>query len=372
MKFAVITHIIHKKQENLLYSYEPYVREMNLWFKYVNQVKVVGAFSKDKIDEIDSVYQHKNLILEVIPSIDITTVFNGVKALLLSPIICFKIVKTMFWADHIHLRCPSNIGLLSSCIQIFFPSKPKTVKYAGNWDPNSKQPWSYRLQKKILSNRFLSKNIKVLVYGEWKNQTKNIVPFFTASYSDSEIVEIPNKPINSEIKFIYVGGLTKGKQPLKSLKVIHQLINEKQNVRLDFYGDGVEREKLEVYIAGNNMSNFVRLHGNVSKNEVKLAFQKSHFLMFLSKSEGWPKVVAEAMFWGCVPITTAVSCIPYILDNGNRGTLVHDNVKTIIEAIYKYINNPENYQLHSDKGMQWSRTFTLDKFESEIRKLLKH
>ena len=70
------------------------------------------------------------------------------------------------------------MGLIGAIVNILFPNKQKTAKYAGNWDPKSKQPWSYRLQKWILSNTFLTKNMQVLVYGEWPNQTKNIKPFF--------------------------------------------------------------------------------------------------------------------------------------------------------------------------------------------------
>jgi hypothetical protein len=39
-----------------------------------------------------------------------------------------------------------------------------------------------------------------------------------------------------------------------------------------------------------------------------------------SDSEGWPKI-AEGMFWGCVPIATAVSCVPYMLDYGKEDLL---------------------------------------------------
>jgi hypothetical protein len=51
-------------------------------------------------------------------------------------------------ADHIHLRCPSNIvGLL---VQILFPNA-QVLLNAGNWDPKSKKPWSYQLQQWILT-----------------------------------------------------------------------------------------------------------------------------------------------------------------------------------------------------------------------------
>ena len=59
----------------------------------------------------------------------------------------------------------------------FFLFKVKTAKYAGNWENISDQPLSEEFQKYILKNTFLSRNIKVLVYGEWEDNTKNIIPF---------------------------------------------------------------------------------------------------------------------------------------------------------------------------------------------------
>ena len=71
-------------------------------------------------------------------------------------------------------------------VQIFFPKKNKTAKYAGNWDPHSKQPWSYKLQRWILQNTFLTRNMTVLVYGEWPTMSSNCRSFFTATYRDSD------------------------------------------------------------------------------------------------------------------------------------------------------------------------------------------
>jgi hypothetical protein len=31
------------------------------------------------------------------------------------------------------------------------------------------------------------------------------------------------------------------------------------------------------------------------------------------------KAIAEGMFWGCIPVGTAVSCVPFMLDEGKRG-----------------------------------------------------
>lgn len=403
MKFTIITHAIHKIKDKEIYAYEPYVREMNLWIKYVDGVEIVAPFSTEEVTSIESPYHFNNrhsvlgteshdlkmdkqiatsqtprndeIKLIKIPEFDVTSFKNGLKAIFKIPRILWIIYKAMKRADHIHLRCPGNIGLLSCIVQIGFPSKSKTIKYAGNWDPKSKQPLSYKLQKWILSTTFLTRNAKVLVYGKWPNQSNNIVPFFTASYSEKEISEqeeqISSQTENDNIlNFLFVGALTKGKQPLLSVQVIQQLKQKGYKAQLNMYGDGEQRGIVEKYIVANNLQNEIVLHGNKPKEIVKKAYQNTQFLLFISKSEGWPKVVAEAMFWGCLPITSNVSCVPYMLDNGKRGAIVNPNIEEIVFTVEDYILHKEKYVVQVVNAKKWSQKFTLEKFEEEIGKLL--
>ncbi|WP_218599342.1 glycosyltransferase [Polaribacter sp. NJDZ03] len=368
MRFLIITDAPTLQKEEKNFSYAPYVIEMDLWMEYFDDIVIVSPTKYNKTLLVESF--KKDIKISSIPSISLISFFDLLKSILALPYILLKLFINMYKADHIHLRNPGSIGLLACFVQIFFPFKPKTSKYAGNWDPESKQPLSYRLQKKILSNTFLTKNCKVLVYGEWENQTKNIIPFFTASYSQKEIIEIPARNLEGKINFIFVGSLTIGKQPLLSVKVIQELSKTKKNIHLDIFGDGAERKCLEDYIKENNLETYVKLHGNVNKNTVKEAFKKAHFLLFISKSEGWPKVVAEAMFWGVLPITSKVSCVPYMIGNGSRGALVESNVASILLVINAYFKKEKNYARQSKEAMEWSQEFTLEKFESEIGKLL--
>ncbi|MFY0631057.1 MAG: glycosyltransferase [Flavobacteriaceae bacterium] len=370
MKFAIITHVEHKYQANDIYAYEPYVREMNLWGKYVSSCKIVAPLSSESINSIDSEYNFEGISLEEIPSFNILSFKNKLLTTAKLPVIIYKIFKACFWADHIHLRCPGNIGMLGCFVQVFFPFKKKTVKYAGNWDPKSKQPLSYRIQKWIVSNTFLTRNCQVLVYGEWENQTKNIKPFFTATYKESDIVSIPEKKLNDQIKVIFVGAFTENKQPMLSVKAIEKLIIEGHQVSLDMYGEGAEYNKIKTYIKKQNLDKYIKLHGNQSKDIVKKAFQESHFLVFVSRSEGWPKVVAESMFWSCLPISSPVSCIPFMLNKGERGALVDATVESVLNAIEGYLNNEKKYTDAVGLAESWSQEYTLDKFELEISKLL--
>jgi glycosyltransferase involved in cell wall biosynthesis len=369
MKFLVISDAPTLKKNHFYYAYAPYVNEMNIWMKYCNTTIVSPTYYKKPL--LTSSFFKKPKV-KSIPFLVFTNFSKSFGSFLSMPYIFFIILKEMLRTDHIHLRCPGNISLLATIAQIFFPSKKKTVKYAGNWDPKSKQPLSYRIQKWIVSNTFLTKNCKVLVYGEWGNQSKNVIPFFTASYSKNEIIEIPKKDLSQLIKFIFVGAFSGGKQPLLSVKTIQNLLVKGYNVQLDMYGNGDRFNDIKDYIEENNLNNNIILHGNKAKDVVKKAYQNSHFLIFISKSEGWPKVVAEAMFWGCLPISSKVSCVPYMLGYGKRGTMVDSKIKEkeLEKVIIDYLNDEQKYQKQILKAKNWSQKYTLNKFETEIKKIL--
>ena len=216
-----------------------------------------------------------------------------------------------------------------------------------------------------------------MVYGEWEGSTKNIKPFFTASYHESD--KIPFNFLkrqkeafnsNQSTRFLFVGTLSKGKQPLYAVQLIEQLQHLGNKVHLDLYGEGRESSKLEKYILENNLKNCITLHGNKTADEVQKAYQESSFLVLPSKSEGWPKVVAEAMFWGCLPIASAVSCVPNMLDSGNRGIILTIYLQDDVHQINTVLNNSGVYQRQVESAVEWSRTYTLDYFEQEIKELL--
>lgn len=370
MKLAIITHVSHGCQNGEYFAYSPYVREMNIWSKYVDKLIIVAPLQDKKATAIDLNYAHENIDFRKVPSFNFLSIKAVLTTLLFLPKISFEIYKAMKHADHIHLRCPGNMGLLGCIVQMLFPSKPKTAKYAGNWDLKSKQPLSYRLQKWILSNTFLTRNMQVLVYGEWENSTKNIKPFFTASYFEKDKTEVKPRTFNGQLSFVFVGMLSNGKQPLYAVQLVQELYKMKYDVVLSIFGEGAERANLENYIKENSLENVVSLKGNQNQETIKKAYIENHFVVLPSLSEGWPKVVAEGMFWGCLPIASQVSCVPNMLDNGNRGLLLDFELEKDVYAMELLLKNYSLYQEKVNNAMLWSRQYTLDFFEVEIKKLL--
>jgi glycosyltransferase involved in cell wall biosynthesis len=370
MKFAIITQVPHVFQKGNYFAYAPYVREMNVWSKYVDEFIIVAPLIQASNTAIDIPYNQENIKFFKIESINLLGFKSICNAILKMPKISWQVFKAMKEADHIHLRCPGNIGLLGCLIQSLFPNKPKTAKYAGNWDPKAKQPWSYRLQKWILSNTFLTRNMQVLVYGEWEGITKNIKPFFTATYSEADKMPIKALDLKEKISFVFVGALTSGKNPLYAIQLIEALFKKGHDVILQLYGEGKERKALENYIEFNGLEGRILLHGNQNQETIKIAYQNSHFVILPSQSEGWPKAIAEGMFWACFPIATAVSCVPFMLDHGERGVLLQMDLKQDVHEVEAIMKNEKDYVAKRGKTSDWSRKYTLDVFEDEIKKML--
>ncbi|NER12166.1 glycosyltransferase [Leptobacterium flavescens] len=371
MRLLVITNAPTLKTPKGFAAYAPYVYEMDIWFRHLKEITLLSpSFYPEEVFTIEFEKQELNVVN--IPFIHAQNAKNILGLFWQIPLIIFKLIREISKADHIHLRCPGNIGLLASVVQVFFPSKKKTVKYAGNWDPKAKQPLSYKLQKKILSNSFLTRNCKVLVYGTWPDQSKNVFPFFTASYSEADKREVVERDYSSGLKMVFVGTLSEGKRPLYAVTLIRELIRNGVDIELDIYGEGVKRSELEKYIEENNLEESVCLHGNVDKSEIQSVLRQTHFLILPSKSEGWPKAVAEAMFWGCIPIATPVSCVSYMLDEGRRGLLINTDLESDVKRISDALKDKEKLRQMAVEASTWSRQFTLEKFDKEIQKLLAH
>lgn len=413
MKIAVFTHVEHKKEGDSYYAYGPYIWEMNLWFRKVNGIEIVAP-AGTRANPANQCYSRKDIIFTEIPAINFKNGKNFFTSILRLPLIVSIIFTSMKRADHLHLRCPGNIGLLACLVQIMFPGKRKTAKYAGNWDPGAVQPWSYKFQKWVLNNTFLTRNMKVLVYGDWPEQTRIIHSFFTASFSEKQISAVREKNFSTPINFLFVGNLVPGKNPLigiqlvKEIIVLRNLTGQFPKIFLKIYGDGVDREMLESFCKEEKLEGLVQFFGNRPLEELKEAYQNAHFIILPSQSEGWPKAIAEGMFFGCIPIATAVSCVPWMLNYGSRGVLIpvaargeesnekriavewgerkveslevkkrmntKKSEKDVIEEtgvkIITLIQDPEKMRRMSLEAQKWSQQYTLERFENAIQEVL--
>uniref|UniRef100_UPI00404A3F0B hypothetical protein n=1 Tax=Flavobacterium sp. TaxID=239 RepID=UPI00404A3F0B len=95
MIFCIITHVNHYKEQNNYFAYAPYVREMNIWLKHVDEVVIVAPLEKREKTAIDIAYEHDKIIFKKIPAFNVTNAKEIVKTIFSLPVLFFTVFKAM-------------------------------------------------------------------------------------------------------------------------------------------------------------------------------------------------------------------------------------------------------------------------------------
>ena len=101
-------------------------------------------------------------------------------------------------------------------------------------------------------------------------------------------------------------------------------------------------------------------------------YAQSHFmLMPTSCSEGWPKVLSEAMAYGVVPLAGKVSSVPQFLRAFGTGRAIAvEDIPAYTEAILEYAATPSLWRRESVKAVAAAASFTYDRYLEDVKKLL--
>ena len=110
------------------------------------------------------------------------------------------------------------------------------------------------------------------------------------------------------------------------------------DINLDILGDGPLFELIKKY----NFKN-IRIHGNLSRNEVSKYINDSKFLIFPSEwNESFPMTILEAFKEGTLVLASNIGSIKYIIKDGFNGLLFeYGNKSDLINKVKWILNNPK-------------------------------
>ena len=72
MTLVIITHVPHIFEQQKYYAYAPYVREMNIWLKYVDEAIIVAPLHNSILSAIDSNYVTQKIDFREVSSFNIS------------------------------------------------------------------------------------------------------------------------------------------------------------------------------------------------------------------------------------------------------------------------------------------------------------
>ncbi|MFT5214728.1 MAG: glycosyltransferase involved in cell wall biosynthesis [Patiriisocius sp.] len=328
-KLLVISDTGILRTANGFKAFGPVVKELEYLLELFDEITWIGFEKLSQKENASYIDISSNKITPIlIKDVGGNTLKAKLNILRLYPSMFILIRKEVKRHKFIHSRAPSNPAVIAMFLSFFFRNKKFWHKYAGTWIDNAS--FFYKVQRKFLKK--LKNNSIITINGNFSDK-KNIISFENPclDMEDRALGKkiIKTKKIQDKIVFCFVGLLNTHKGVDKILEAFIQIDNYKKIDTLHFVGNGVNKiifEKLSRNIKFN-----VVFHGFLPKNEIKMIYEKSHFILLPSKSEGFPKVIGEAMNYGCIPIVSDISCIgEYIKDNTN-GYLLNPNTIEVLK-----------------------------------------
>jgi glycosyltransferase involved in cell wall biosynthesis len=277
-------------------------------------------------------------------------------------------------ADAVHVRCPANVSLIALLvIMLIRRSLPRWVKYAGNWSPATNDAASYRLQRWMLRRNLC--RAAVTINGSWPAQPAHVHSFVNPALTDEELwaaaQTAADKTLDGELRIAFAGRLEEPKGAGRVLEIADRLAASGVPFHIDLAGDGPNRRRYEAFVSARRLSRYVTFHGWLDRTALDGIYARAHILLLPSAAEGFPKVLAEGMAHGAIPVASDVSSIRQVLAEAKSGTVLPAaDVEAFVAAISERADS-ERWRRESTAAVHAASRFTYSQYLVAVRSLFR-
>ena len=194
---------------------------------------------------------------------------------------------------------------------------------------------------------FFNKKIKAITNGFDNKRIDRVA---------SNNLQISHFDINSKIKIVYVGSLTDTKNQIALLEVLNSTSIEAEII---FLGDGANKQRLIDYSKKVDSSIKISFKGCLPRDAAIEHMLEADVFISLSKGEGLPIAVLEAMYCGCFLILSSIPPHKELSPSSERCIYVNEDNKNEIINSLNYVAN-QIYKLKDQRGM--SKEHSIEKF----------
>jgi glycosyltransferase involved in cell wall biosynthesis len=214
----------------------------------------------------------------------------------------------------------------------------------------------------------------VTVYGTWPNQPPHVIPFFTSMMTAEQVrraVEVAGtKRLSRPLRVLFSGRLVAAKRVDVLLEAVKLASERGVPLEVAIVGQGAEEAKLRAQAAQLRIEDKVNFVGALPFDEALRWYDWAHCLVLPSThSEGWPKVIAEAMCSGLVCVAVRHGQVPTMLEG--RGILVSEGTsEEFADALQAITHSPEKYTQIMQAASKWARQYSLEGLRDANAELL--
>jgi len=277
-------------------------------------------------------------------------------------------------ADAVHAPIPGDIGTVG-LVFAFLLGKRLFIRHCGNWFVQrtaAERFWKWSMER-IAGGR----NVALATGGAMERPSKlndSIRWIFSTSLTEKELRSCSvdrEGNFSTGIRLIIVCRQERGKGVDVVIQSLPLLLNRFPNCTLDVVGDGTALGELKNICEALDLNGHVRFHGKLHHDSVMSLLRQSDLFCYPSHSEGFPKVVLEALACGLPVITTHVSVLPQLIGGGCGVLLDETTPAALAEAIERCVADKQVYQAMSANAKQTAGQYSLERWRDTIGDILR-
>lgn len=367
MKLAIISHTLHYRNENgEIVGWGPTVTEINHLTAIFDQIYHIAVLSGERAPKSALPYVSDTIELIPLKRVGGPGVINKLKVIGQMPTVIKTVNEVLAIVDIFQFRAPTGMGVYLIPYLSWFSKKKGWYKYAGNWKEVN-PAFGFAMQRWLLKNQ----KRKVTINGNWPNQKKQCIsienPCLTENNRKEGLKNLDKNELSSKMDFCFVGTFYERKGIDKILNALEKMHSTKFGT-FYFVGAG---GMIEVYKKRSSQIDLnIEFTGFLSKEEIQGIYKKCAYIVLPSENEGFPKVIGEAMNFGCIPIVSNVSCIGQVIKHQENGFLIEPNTSERLLELLKESLNLENRMKQDWKLLNYkmAEQFTYLFYVNQIRK----
>ena len=270
----------------------------------------------------------------------------------------------------IYTRGPSVPALLVILLSFVNKNKIYLHKYAGGWDLEA-VPFSYSFQRWLLKKQ---KRGYVIVSTTLDNESSFIISLPNPCLKKEEIqagfLAMQSKVYGNGLRICFVGNCVSSKGIFVVLDTLNILADKNKLANCIIAGLGEENEmRSRLNTRANQLTLFKGVLPRLALNKI---YEDNHYILLPSQSEGFPKVLAEAAAFGCIPVVSNLPGFDKIIKNDVNGILLGQlHSGKIAEKLIAAWSDHKKMKKMSNQAHIWSKQFSYDTFVHRIKSLLK-
>lgn len=195
--------------------------------------------------------------------------------------------------------------------------------------------WLASLKSRVVCNgRSISKRLS-----RYGIQHRTVISS-TINESDLDERRILNRVPDAPVEILYVGFLRPSKGLIEIIQAAAILKKNGLNFRLRLIGDGEERISLVKMVEELGLASCVVFEGHVdNRTHLREFYSTSDLFVFMSKSEGSPRVVVEAMASSLLVLSTRVGSLPSVFTDSKDIIFVEHTAEHLASLIIESVTD---------------------------------